>query len=276
MKCARLIPYRLLFTLAFLLPSLANGGESNFMTPADLERSINDPRVQHRHYAFEETGEHIPYALFVPDNYKADKTAPLIISLHGLGRTYDWLMGYAGFLDYANTEGYIVVTPLGYTRRGWYGAWPQDTDGRDLSLIGPRSEQDVMNVLALVKNEFSIDENRTYLWGHSMGGAGTWHLAVKYPDLWAAIGVVAPAPHRDTSPDVLEAIRHIPVIAIHGTEDDAVPVDTTRTWVNKMKSLGMQHVYIEIEGADHTDLILKDRENNQKIIEFFNITRKVY
>lgn len=276
MTSFRQILNRLLLTLGFFLPSFANAGESGLITPADLERAIEDPRVQHRHYGFEETGEHIPYALFVPDSYKADKPAPLIIGLHGLGRTYDWLMGYAGFLDHANAEGYIVVTPLGYTRRGWYGAWPQDTDGSSLSVLGPRSEQDVMNVLALVKSEFNVDANRTYLWGHSMGGAGTWHLAVKYPDTWAAIGVVAPAPYRDTSPDVLEAIRHIPVIAIHGTEDAAVPVDTTRAWVNKMKSLGMQHLYVEIEGADHTDLILKDRENNQKIIEFFNITRKAY
>ena len=50
-----------------------------------------------------------------------------------------------------------------------------------------------MNVLDIVRKEFNVDENRTYLFGHSMGGAGTYHLAVKYPEKWAAIGVQAPA-----------------------------------------------------------------------------------
>ena len=32
----------------------------------DNEYAVNDPRVQHRSYVLEETGETIPYALFVP------------------------------------------------------------------------------------------------------------------------------------------------------------------------------------------------------------------
>ena len=44
-----------------------------------------------------------------------------MVSLHGAGRQYDWLMNYAGLLDQAEHHGYVVVTPLGYTRRGGYG-----------------------------------------------------------------------------------------------------------------------------------------------------------
>ena len=59
---------------------------------SDDESHIDDPRVQHRSYSFSPTGETIPYALFVPSTYSEDEGAPLIISLHGLGRSYDWLM----------------------------------------------------------------------------------------------------------------------------------------------------------------------------------------
>ena len=43
--------------------------------------------------------------------------------------------------------------------------------------LGELSEQDVMNVLAIAQDRYSIDKSRIYLWGHSMGGAGTYHLA---------------------------------------------------------------------------------------------------
>ncbi|MBT6549536.1 MAG: hypothetical protein HOM53_09700, partial [Gammaproteobacteria bacterium] len=70
-------------------------------TAADDESHIDDPRVQHRSYTFEPTGESIPYAIFVPSSYdpKGTEALPLLVSLHGLGRSYDWLMGYHGLLD---------------------------------------------------------------------------------------------------------------------------------------------------------------------------------
>ena len=35
-------------------------------------------------------------------------------------------------------------------------------------------------------SEYRADENRVYLTGLSFGGAGSWHLAMTYPDRWAA------------------------------------------------------------------------------------------
>ena len=52
------------------------------------------------------------------------------------------------------------------------------------------SEQDVMQVLQLVRQQYKIDENRIYLMGHSMGGIGTWKIAPKFPDIWAAIAPI--------------------------------------------------------------------------------------
>ena len=53
------------------------------------------------------------------------------------------------------------------------------------------SEKDVMNVLAIVRKEFNVDDKRTYLMGHSMGGAGALFLGPKYVDQWAELGVRA-------------------------------------------------------------------------------------
>ncbi len=238
----------------------------------DDERHIDDPRVQHRSYQFPATGETIPYAVFVPSNYDAAQATPLIVSLHGLGRSHDWLMGYHGFLDQAEANGYIVVTPLGYIRRGWYGSRAID-DRQDAKY----SEQDVMNVLQLLRDEFNVDSNRIYLWGHSMGGAGTYHIAAKYPDLFAGLGVAAPAPEPNAPmEEILNSIKHLPIFVLQGDDDQAVPVERTRSWVAKMGELGMQHVYVEIPGGDHSLLVSQDKENMQKFVDFFNIVRKQY
>lgn len=239
--------------------------------PTDDERHVEDSRIQHRSYTFPPTGETIPYALFVPDSYEASRPAPLVVSLHGLGRSHDWLMGYHGLLDEAEANGFIVVTPLGYIRRGWYGSRPTE-DEQDSRY----SEQDVMEVIALVRDEFSVDPQRIYLWGHSMGGAGTYHIAARNPDLFAGLGVAAPAPRDSDSTDLLERIRHIPIIVLHGDQDATVPVALTRRWVDRMRALGMQHIYIEVAGGDHSLLISQDAENMKKFTDFFSIVRKSY
>jgi len=47
-----------------------------------------------------------------------------------------------------------------------------------------------MNVPALVRKEFNLDERRIYLMGHSQGGGGARHLAEKYPETWAAVALL--------------------------------------------------------------------------------------
>ena len=176
----------------------------------DDESAITDPRVQHRTYTMQDTGETIPYALFVPTTYDGSEPYRLMVSLHGAGRQYDWLMGYAGFLDRAERDGYIIVTPLGYTRRGGYGY-------RGNERSDQLAEKDVMTVVDMVRKEFNVDERRIYLWGHSMGGAGTYYIASRYPDVWAGLAAAAGGGMSARYVDE-DAIRHIPFLVLHGSE----------------------------------------------------------
>lgn len=230
------------------------------------ESAITDSRVQHRSYTMQETGETIPYALFVPSAYDANEPNQLMVTLHGAGRQYDWVMGYAGFLDRAERDGYIVVTPLGYTRRGGYGYRGDEPQDR-------LAEKDVMNVVGMVMDEFNIDENRTYLWGHSMGGYGTYYIASRHPELWA--GLATAAGGRMSADYVDEdAIRNIPFLVLHGSEDETVPVEGSRQSVARMKELGMEHLYVEIEGGDHSRFINQSEEVVGMLFDFFNIVAK--
>ncbi len=49
------------------------------------------------------------------------------------------------------------------------------------------AEQDVLDVLAEVRRDYKIDSSRIYLMGHSMGGYGTWSVAIAHPELFAAL-----------------------------------------------------------------------------------------
>jgi len=99
-----------------------------------------------------------------------------------------------------------------------------------------------MTVFEMIKKEFNVDENRTYLMGHSMGGAGTIYLGVKYASIWAAVGAEAPAtaPAGLTPENYsLEPAKNIPMIIVQGDMDTLVPVAGTRLWIDKMKDMKM-------------------------------------
>ena len=245
---------------------------------AQSTASVSTERIQELSYQFEEAGEAMEYQLYVPSTYDAATPSPLIVLLHGLGSNPGQVIRYQGLTDLAEERGYIVVAPMGYNVRGWYGSGGPGVASLQggaldaLENLGELSEMDVMNVLELTLEAFNVDPDRVYLAGHSMGGGGTWHIGIKYPDIWAALAPVAPAIY--TSPDALSAITHIPVIVVQGDEDRLVRVDVTRTWVAKMAELGMTHRYVEIPGGDHTMIIARDPDNVRAIFDFFDQARR--
>jgi poly(3-hydroxybutyrate) depolymerase len=128
----------------------------------------------------------------------------------------------------------------------------------DPAKLHAASEKDVMNVLDMIRKEFNVDENRTYLMGHSMGGAGSIYLGVKYASIWAAVGAEAPATApAGLTPDnySLEPAKNIPMIIVQGDMDMLVPVAGTRLWIYKMKELNMAYQYVEVPGGDHGSVL---------------------
>jgi predicted peptidase len=143
--------------------------------------------------------------------------------------------------------------------RGAFGAITAGgTALTDPEKLHAASEKDVMNVLDMIRKEFNVDENRTYLMGHSMGGAGSIYLGVKYASIWAAVGAEAPATApAGLTPDnySLEPAKSIPMIIVQGDMDTLVPVAGTRLWIEKMKDLKMTYQYVEVPGGDHGSVL---------------------
>lgn len=253
--------------------------------PAAGPNRAPDPRVQQRKYHFADTNEELPYALFVSTKVSKDKKAPLIVALHGVfGDGNALLRGSA--LDLAEDGGYIMVGPMGYNPQGWFGSpvivmngGPGRGRGPGAARGGPPptpeppnlaelSEKDVMNVLALVRKEFTIDDKRTYLMGHSMGGAGALFLGPKYVDQWAAVASMAPAAFLMKPEESLVPVKDkMPLFLAHGDADTVVSIDVGRRWAKAVTDLKMKDFkYLELPGADHGTVIT---QSMPEIFKFF-------
>jgi predicted peptidase len=223
-----------------------------------------------RHYLLEAAGEIMPYRMYVPTTFDRARAYPLIIALHGLGGTENsFFDGYEQtFPRLAEQHGYIVAAPLGYRVDGGYG-WGIGTPPRDPVTRRSQdlSEQDVMKVLEIVRRDYKIDERRIYLTGHSLGAIGTWKIAPKYPDLFAAIGPFA----GSGNPESLARIPHVPQFVVHGDADPTVSVRGSRAMVAKAKELGIEMTYIEVPGGNHGNVLVPNFEG---LFKFFDAHTK--
>jgi predicted peptidase len=238
---------------------------------------------------FAETNQEIPYSLFVSSKVKKNKKAPLIVTLHGIGGTHLTMMRpnaidlaeAGGYILLApmgyNPRGRWRAAPRGRRgaspappvdsaaarramhRSGCCGAPPQGrrgalppgllSDPNDPPNLRELSEKETLEVVDLIRKEFKVDDDRTYLMGHSMGGAGTLYLAIKYPQRWAAIAALAPAAFA-VDREGLSKIPKMPIMLVHGDMDTVVPVTVGRAWGEAMKSIPMKdYQYIEVPAA---------------------------
>lgn len=237
--------------------------------------------IQDRYYRFKEAdGLWMPYSIFVPRNYDKAKKYPLIVMLHGLNITAVQQIRFEGVAELAEKYGYIVVCPTGYSVRSFWGmpnvgrglleGEPGFENEKNLKLsVQELAHADTMNVFNMVRKEFNIDENRIFLTGHSMGGAGAYFYAAKHPEIWAAVAPIAGGGIDDRYAPA-EKVKNLPFLVMQGEKDLIVRADASRASVAKMKELGIKHTYIEVAGADHEVWIRHNPANVAKIFEFFN------
>ena len=199
-----------------------------------------------------------PYALYLPKAYDRSRRYPLVVSLHGAGSNHRLnlrrVFGQGNRYGETDAEAtrywprlkdvdYIVASPLARGTMGYQGI----------------AEKDVLDVLADVKSRFSIDEDRVYLTGLSMGGGGTLWLGLTRPDVWAAIAPVCPAPPPGTIELAANAL-HIPVKIFQGAADPVVPAASVRQFHEELTSSGVKAQYVEYPGVRHNswDYAYKD------------------
>jgi len=256
-------------TFAALSVALAAPQTLSAQTPGNGRTATNgplrfpkldpDPRVQQKSYTLP-TGEVMKYTLYVSSKVKPGVPAPLVVALHGYGGDSNFIVRDK-LIDQAEAGGYVVVGPMGYNFTGWYGSPVILIGGGAVkpANLAQLSELDVLNVMSIAQHDYTIDPNRIYLMGHSMGGAGTIFMGQKHSEIWAAAAAIAPAAFM-MQRDETTLLGHfkeakLPLMITQGAEDNVVPPAGTRTWAAAMDKLGMEHEYIEKPGLDHGTII---------------------
>jgi pimeloyl-ACP methyl ester carboxylesterase len=227
--------------------------------------TASQQRILECSYRLPEAEADMPYVLFVPSTYVPGKPTPLIVDLHGLNITPLMQMLFDGTTDLAERYGFIVVAPMGFSLSGWWGA----RSGRP----GELSELDAMTVLKLVRERYTVDSDRIYLMGHSMGGAGTYHLGGKYNDIWAAVAPISAA-GGIADAAAAERFRSFRTLLMHGAKDSIVSVNGSRRAAMLLQGAGAQHVYLEFPDKDHEFWIRRGAENMEKVFLFFATVSK--
>lgn len=212
-----------------------------------------------------------PYAIYLPKSYDPARKYPLVVSLHGAYSNHRLnlrrVFGRGNLAAESDAEAsryfpplrdidFIVASPFARGTMGYQGI----------------AEKDVYDVLADVKRRFSIDDDRVYLTGLSMGGGGTLWLGLTRPDVWAALAPVCPGQPQgveDLAPNAL----HLPVHLFHGDQDPAVPVAVSRAWHKRFLDLDVRAEYVEYPGVRHNSWDYAYR--NGAIFDWFAKFRRV-
>lgn len=198
------------------------------------------------------------YQVYVPTAYATGTQRwPVILFLHGAGeRGADGLLqtnvGLPAAIR-AKPAQYpaIVVIPQVPTDSLWLGA-PADA---------------AIAALDATLAEFRGDTERVYLTGLSMGGNGTWNIAYRFPERFAAVApicsfitpfprlpgsrAIVPADSGEAFAAIARRLRRVPTWIFHGEIDPAVPVAESRRIAEALKTAGGDVRYTEFLGGGH-------------------------
>jgi len=217
---------------------------------------------------------------YLPANYDPAKKWPLVIQMHGYNpanpvyvRWWAADSRYAGIdTEFSNHQQVIYMEPHGRGNASYLGL----------------GDSDVVHAIAEAKRLFSVDDDRVYLTGDSMGGWGTWEIANRHPDLFAAIAPVfggsdyhsrmteeelaklSPLDRffneKESTWAMADGLLNLPIFVHHGDADQSVNVEYSRWAVRLLQRWGYDVRYQEFPGRSHEAL---ESQNGNMSIEWF-------
>ena len=194
-------------------------------------------------------GRTMPYRLFVPEKDKTTTKYPLVVFLHGGGGSgqdnIKQIDGGNGYLIdlLTNRENQskfpsFVVAPQALQQEGWI-----EYD----SITPTRRLQMVLELIGELQKSYSIDRNRLYVLGQSMGGLGTFAIITMQPTMFAAAVSVCGGGDESKA----ARIARVPLWAFHGDRDESVSVERSRKMIAAMTKNGGHPKYTEYKGEGH-------------------------
>ena len=197
----------------------------------------------------------LPYRIFVPADYSEDYAYPVVLLLHGAGErgtdNEKTLVNVVPNLYIQKTSPFyhaIVIVPQCPENMQWVDTpWANGNYSVENVPISKPMTAAVELLDSIIAN-YSINTDRQYVTGLSMGGFGTWDLLMRFPDRFAAA-----IPYcGGADPSQAENLAKIPIYTFHDTTDTSVPVSGTQAVVEAIKAAGGTLItYKETTGKGH-------------------------
>ena len=198
--------------------------------------------------------EKFTYLILQPLEIEKDKKYPLVFFLHGAGERGNDVEKLLPHLPtqmsspvWQNKFPCFMIIPQCRADRLWMNQHWSEKEFKPLDEKPNEQMQMAIDVLDKSLKSLPVDLNRVYLTGLSMGGFGSWELAMRRPEVFAAL---APAcGGGDESKAAL--LKDIPIWTAHGDADRVVWPDRTRRMVKAVKAAGGNVKYTEYKGVGH-------------------------
>ncbi len=198
-------------------------------------------------------GDNSPYRLMRPSKYDPAQKYPLVVFLHGAGERgsdneaqLKW--GMEDFAAPQLREKYpcFVVAPQCPSEEKWVNVdWTLSS--HSMPEKPANAMRLVLELIEQLRKEFSIDGDRLYITGLSMGGYGAWDAIQRHPNLFAAAAPVC----GGGDPAFANRIAKLPIWAFHGDEDTAVKPQRSREMIEALEAAGGEPKYTEYAGVGH-------------------------
>ncbi len=186
----------------------------------------------------------LPYLVYLPLNFGKDpkEKPPVMLFLHGVGECGTDLQGI-----YVHGPAPALRDDAKFRERyPFVGISPQLPPGARWEH--PPIRKATLAILDKAIEDFGADGDRVYCTGLSMGGTGTWHIALEAPDRFAAL---APISGTAVQPDLAkEKLSHVPVLIITGGSDGAYTEGARRMW-QALQESEPKALLTVVEGAGH-------------------------
>lgn len=238
-----------LLTWVIAMSILAQSGRAQEPAATQAEASSPVDQFEAREFTAAD-GKILHYRLLKPIDYDASQKYPLVLFLHGAGERGDdnkaqLVHGGRNFADPAFRKRHpaIIVAPQCPKESTWASFRPRSGDGG--SPEAPL--QRVFELVESLQKEFSVDATRIYGMGLSMGGFGTWDILRRKPELLAAAVPIC----GGGVPESVAAYAATPIWVVHGSDDEAVKVEQSRTMVEALRAAGSGVIYTEYDGVGH-------------------------
>jgi predicted peptidase len=190
------------------------------------------------------------YLLYLPDGYQSTgEPWPLIMFLHGSGERGTDINriksnGPPMLVEKGEKFPFILLCPQCPEWIYW--------DNKFL-----------ISLLEEIESKYNVDKSREYLTGLSMGGNGTWSLAIENPGKFAAIAPMS----ASGEPDDVCALKNVPVWVFHGEKDDLVPLKEDADMVDALKRCGGDVQFTIYPNVGHGAWV--EAYNNPELYDWF-------